>query len=282
MGNGNRTRNRRSHSPVLCQLSYSHRHADYTTLPARVEQTLLYAAVALGFGRLGGLAQPYSNTERDAPPVAVSRVGYRELSLEVHRSREIAVLLLYRFHADKLAPLLWCWILPLYYHMLLPAPSPSRHTPRPRSLPRCAGADSRTPSICGCRLRGHARACSSSRHRAGARKSFAGNGRVETNFAHRLLRELRVQPCGPSNQLWSTPVAAGHIWQRRFYDFVVFTEKKRVEKLRYMHRNPVKRGLVQMPAQWLWSSFRHHAFGERGPVLVNEARKAELYIRKIS
>ncbi len=31
VGNGNRTRNRRSHSPVLCQLSYSHRHVDYTT-----------------------------------------------------------------------------------------------------------------------------------------------------------------------------------------------------------------------------------------------------------
>ncbi len=28
MGNGNRTRNRRSHSPVLCQLSYSHRIAE--------------------------------------------------------------------------------------------------------------------------------------------------------------------------------------------------------------------------------------------------------------
>ena len=26
VGNGNRTRNRRSHSPVLCQLSYSHHH----------------------------------------------------------------------------------------------------------------------------------------------------------------------------------------------------------------------------------------------------------------
>jgi hypothetical protein len=31
VGNGNRTRNRRSHSPVLYQLSYSHRHDDYTT-----------------------------------------------------------------------------------------------------------------------------------------------------------------------------------------------------------------------------------------------------------
>ena len=39
-------------------------------------------------------------------------------------------------------------------------------------------------------------------------------------------------------------------WQARFYDFNVWTGKKRVEKLRYMHRNPVKRGLVESPEQW--------------------------------
>jgi putative transposase len=40
-------------------------------------------------------------------------------------------------------------------------------------------------------------------------------------FAHRLLRELR----GVDREvLWSTPVAVGPIWQRRFYDFVVFTD----------------------------------------------------------
>jgi putative transposase len=76
--------------------------------------------------------------------------------------------------------------------------------------------------------------------------------------------------------------AAGHIWQRRFYDFVVFTEKKRVEKLRYMHRNPVQRRLVLRPEEWLWSSFRHYAYGEPGPILVNETQKAELHIRKIT
>jgi hypothetical protein len=30
-----------------------------------------------------------------------------------------------------------------------------------------------------------------------------------------------------TNALWGTSVAMGHVWQRRFYDFVVFTEKKR-------------------------------------------------------
>src|SRR5271170_7094441 len=39
-------------------------------------------------------------------------------------------------------------------------------------------------------------------------------------------------------------------WQARSYDFNVWTTKKRVEKLRYMHRNPVKRGLVAAPEQW--------------------------------
>jgi putative transposase len=109
---------------------------------------------------------------------------------------------------------------------------------------------------------------------------------LKQNFAHRLLRELRVKPGIQTDvqtgALWTTPVAVRHIWQRRFYDFVVFTEKKRVEKLRYMHRNPVVRGFVQKPEEWPWSSFRHYAYGESGPVLVNETQKAELHIRKIS
>ena len=59
------------------------------------------------------------------------------------------------------------------------------------------------------------------------------------------------------------------VWQKRFYDFNVWTPEKRVEKLRYMHRNPVKRGLVEKPEDWKWSSFRSYASGEEGLVLVN-------------
>ena len=50
-------------------------------------------------------------------------------------------------------------------------------------------------------------------------------------------------------------------WQARYYDFNVFSEKKRVEKLRYIHRNPVTRGLVKRPEDWAWSSFLHYASG---------------------
>ena len=57
-------------------------------------------------------------------------------------------------------------------------------------------------------------------------------------------------------------------WQARYYDFNVYTEKKRVEKLRYMHRNPVTRGLVSKPWDWPWSSFRHHLSGLPGTVEI--------------
>ena len=70
-----------------------------------------------------------------------------------------------------------------------------------------------------------------------------------------------------------------HVWQARFHDFNVWTERKRVEKLRYMHRNPVKRGLVNEPEQWPWSSFRSYLYGETGPVKVNETELMKMRVR---
>ena len=57
-------------------------------------------------------------------------------------------------------------------------------------------------------------------------------------------------------------------WLPRYYDFNVCTEEKRAEKLRYMHRNPVVRGLVAKPEEWAWSSFRHYATGAIGVVEI--------------
>ncbi|MGA3212886.1 MAG: hypothetical protein ABSD20_16390, partial [Terriglobales bacterium] len=60
-----------------------------------------------------------------------------------------------------------------------------------------------------------------------------------------------------------------HFWQPRSYDFNVWSFKKYVEKLRYMHRNPVARGLVQRPEHWRWSSYRFFAYGELGAVKID-------------
>jgi putative transposase len=64
-------------------------------------------------------------------------------------------------------------------------------------------------------------------------------------------------------------IRTGPIWQKRFYDFNVCTSKKRIEKLRYMHRNPVKRGLAEKPEDWDWSSLRAYAFQQVAQVRVN-------------
>lgn len=74
------------------------------------------------------------------------------------------------------------------------------------------------------------------------------------------------------------PVEGSPFWLPRYYDFNVWSEDKRVEKLRYMHRNPVKRGLVVRPEDWPWSSFRHYVSGIEGAVEIESqwtARKRE-------
>lgn len=67
-------------------------------------------------------------------------------------------------------------------------------------------------------------------------------------------------------------------WQARYYDFNVWSSRKRVEKLRYMHRNPVERGLAAKPEDWEWSSFRHYQTGLEGVVEIEShwtARRRE-------
>jgi putative transposase len=65
---------------------------------------------------------------------------------------------------------------------------------------------------------------------------------------------------------WKTSMSVtkqdSRFWQTRYYDFNILTEKKHVEKLKYIHRNPVARGLVFRPEDWPWSSYRWYAVGE--------------------
>jgi putative transposase len=100
---------------------------------------------------------------------------------------------------------------------------------------------------------------------------------LKQRFARRVL--ARTRRSSAQYELW--PEQA-HIWQHRFYDFNVWSTRKRVEKLRYMHRNPVKRGLVLQPEQWEWSSYRSYAFQEQGRVKINEWPKAIMKVRSVA
>lgn len=81
----------------------------------------------------------------------------------------------------------------------------------------------------------------------------------------RVLRRRRLR--NPSQlPLWTNDPAQRleAFWQRRFYDFNVWSQKKRIEKLNYMHMNPVKRELVAHPKSWPWSSYRFYQYAEKG------------------
>lgn len=103
---------------------------------------------------------------------------------------------------------------------------------------------------------------------------------VKQGFARRLLRQLRRRRVAAQQELFGSEIE--HIWQHRFYDFNVWSEGKRIEKLRYMHRNPVQRGLVVEPEQWAWSSFRSYYYGERGAVRINQWSDLKMKIRKVA
>ena len=63
-------------------------------------------------------------------------------------------------------------------------------------------------------------------------------------------------------------LGAGVFWPKRYYDRNVLDEREFAEKLRYIHRNPVKAGLCELPEDWPWSSFRHYALREKGVVEI--------------
>ncbi len=65
-------------------------------------------------------------------------------------------------------------------------------------------------------------------------------------------------------------------WQPRYFDANIRGEASRSEVIRYIHRNPVKRGLVASAGEYRWSSFNHYATGIRGAVEIESEWTAGL------
>ena len=93
----------------------------------------------------------------------------------------------------------------------------------------------------------------------------------------RVSRALRQRPRNTSAQLplpfGTADAEAPAFWQRRFYDFNVWSSGKLKEKLNYMHKNPVTRGLVEHPKDWPWSSWSYYEKGEAGLIPIDTLRE---------
>ena len=81
---------------------------------------------------------------------------------------------------------------------------------------------------------------------------------LKLSFAKRLRSRKRA-------------IESSSFWQKRYHDRNVRDAQEFTVKLRYLHRNPVERGLVKEPGAWKWSSFRHYALRELGIVEIESA-----------
>ncbi len=93
---------------------------------------------------------------------------------------------------------------------------------------------------------------------------------LKQRVSRKMRKKGRVKRSGQWRLAFPEPEGEmRQFWQARFYDFNVFTEKKKKEKLEYMHGNPVLRGLVAHPKDWPWSSWSNYAKNGAGLIAVD-------------
>jgi len=78
-------------------------------------------------------------------------------------------------------------------------------------------------------------------------------------------RSLGTQPL----DAWALGPDPKPFWKPRAHDFNIMAEAKVIEKLNYIHNNPVRRGLVDRPEQWKWGSFRYYELGDGSSITMD-------------
>ena len=85
--------------------------------------------------------------------------------------------------------------------------------------------------------------------------------------ATRLVRQAKVE----GMELWMSAFerageesgrSQNKVWQDSYWDVNIYTERFLRQKLNYLHRNPVRAGLVERPEDYWYSSYRNYVCGE--------------------
>jgi REP element-mobilizing transposase RayT len=98
-------------------------------------------------------------------------------------------------------------------------------------------------------------------------------GKLTGRSASRILKNLREQ-CEVSmlNSLkLARPLASGQthaLWLQDFSSIDLWSNKFILQKLNYIHMNPVRAGLCDHPAKWRWSSYYAYFPHEAGLVPI--------------
>jgi putative transposase len=85
--------------------------------------------------------------------------------------------------------------------------------------------------------------------------------------SRRIIRQAEVEQMGAWTAAFEqagqqTGRSRNKVWQDSYWDVNIYTERFLRQKLNYVHRNPVRAGLVEMPEEYVYSSYRNYVNGE--------------------
>ena len=60
------------------------------------------------------------------------------------------------------------------------------------------------------------------------------------------------------------------VWQERTHPKLINNEEVLIQKIEYCHFNPVRRGLVDLPEQWRYSSARNIILNEHSIIQIEK------------
>ena len=59
------------------------------------------------------------------------------------------------------------------------------------------------------------------------------------------------------------------VWQEGFHPQLIQSEEMLLQKIVYIHQNPIKRGLVDRPEEWRYSSARNFICGDSSVIEID-------------
>jgi putative transposase len=92
------------------------------------------------------------------------------------------------------------------------------------------------------------------------------------DHVHLLVSEPPIEPLSKAIQSLKLSVSKQSpqrpFWQERYYDFNVITRSAFNDKRKYIHRNPVRAGLVEDPEDWPYSSYQTYLSQSQRTVFI--------------
>lgn len=88
--------------------------------------------------------------------------------------------------------------------------------------------------------------------------------------AHNISDLIRDFKSFTSSQINRLRGKKGRVWQEGFYDLVIDREDKLIQKLNYIHKNPLRRNLTKDLNEYKYSSFVNYYINDQSLIEIDD------------